>query len=121
MPPGGFRIATYKLFFPFAKLEKKKKTQNSHNLPEFTHQEVKQCPSQCGSCMARMKHMLEYAKSNKAPYSICNVSNSQTFFLPCSLYENRWFIQLYFKSSIFTEPQLDPLFKVACLAQISVL
>lgn len=63
----------------------------------------------------------EYAKSNKALYNICNVNNSQTFFLPCSLCENRWFIQLYFKNSIFTEPQLDPLYKVACLAHISML
>lgn len=83
--------------------------------------EAKQCPPQHGSGMAGMKHMLEYVRSNKAPYNIHHVNNSQTFFLPCSLCENRWFIQLYFKSSIFTEPQLDPLFKVTCLAQISVL
>ena len=47
--------------------------------------EAKQCPPQHGSGMAGMKHMLEYVRSNKAPYNIHHVNNSQTFFLPCSL------------------------------------
>lgn len=98
-------------------------------LLEFAHQEVQQCPSQHDSVTARMNsstvtimaRLLNMQVLNKGLYNICNVNNSQTFFLPCSLCENRWFIQLYFRNAIFSELQLDSLFKVACLAHISML
>ncbi len=39
--------------------------------------EAKQCPPQHGSGMAGMKHMLEYVRSNKAPYNIPHVQSQQ--------------------------------------------